>query len=151
MGERLRKDARRSPRAAVSVATLRSRNALRTARASSICHGAYTREVVTLTIVGSIDRIRHASQILLSVIMPTRDRVGSSRVDIALLVGVKPRSSARARTVVIPSAVGLDPAMMPTPIGEDAPQTRPRGLSIAFALLLVALAVMAFIVTRALV
>jgi hypothetical protein len=100
--------------------------------------------------VGSLDRIRHASQILLSVIVPKRDRVGASRVDIALLVGVKPRNSARARTVVVPSSVGLDPAMMPTAVVAEASQTRSRGLSVAFALLLVLLATMAFIVTRAL-
>lgn len=100
--------------------------------------------------MGNLDRIRHASQILLSVIMPTRDRLGASRVDVAVLVGVPPRTSARARTVVVPATLGLEATMMPGAVAETAAQSRSRGISRVFAFSLVVLAVLAFFVTRSL-
>lgn len=101
--------------------------------------------------MGNLDRIRHASQILLSVMMPTRDRVGAARVDVDVLVGVPARTTARARTVVVPASVGLEPTMMPGAIDETAPQGRASAISTPFALVLVMLAVLAYLVTRLLV
>jgi hypothetical protein len=100
--------------------------------------------------VGNLDRIRRASQISLSVLLPPRDRIGAARVDVALLVGVKPRTNARARTVVIPSSLGLEPTMLPGRIVETPSQAHSRGLSVGFALVLAMLAVLAFVVTRSL-
>ena len=75
---------------------------------------------------------------------------GAARVDVALLVGVKPRSSARARTVVIPSSLGLEPTMLPGQIAETTSHGHSRGLSIGFAFVLAMLAALAFVVTRSL-
>jgi hypothetical protein len=98
--------------------------------------------------MGNIERIRSASQIFLSVLLPVRESVGARRVDVELLIGVAQRSGARARTAVIPSNCGLSAPVVPS--------QRERASSIGNAtwilrgLALAMITMLAFAVTRAL-